>query len=100
MQDRRRHHTRSELTFKVFQLYFFIENQCKQFFYLAIAHIAEVFNGKLINLPILFRENLMTEFKNIKERLFKDNHRVKIHDRTSSYHIAHHERIINYSARD
>jgi hypothetical protein len=38
----------------------------------AITHISDALNGKLVDWPLLFRENLLAELKTIKEGLFKD----------------------------
>lgn len=38
----------------------------------AISHISDALNGKLVDWPLLFRENLLAELRNIKEGLFKD----------------------------
>ena len=40
--------------------------------YSTVVHIADALNGKTIDWPALFRENLVAEMKSIKEDLFKD----------------------------
>lgn len=57
---------------RFFNSFFLLRTTANIISYQAIAHITDALNGKPVDWPILFREIILTELKNLKEKLFKD----------------------------